>query len=374
MTWATWADDELGVVRSQGRWRQPRAFDARGPKGELASAEASGRQVVSFASNDYLGLSHHPAVLAAAHVATDRWGTGAGSARLIVGSRPVHHDLEEALARWKGTDRAVLFPTGFAANVGVLGTFGGEGVTVCSDVRNHASIIDGCRAARARVEVFGHNDVEHLERLLAEADRAMVVTESVFSMDGDTADLEAIAALCTDAGALLVLDEAHAVFGPDFEPPSGCEVIRVGTLSKTLGSLGGFVACSAAFADLLVNRSRPYIFTTALPPAAAAAAYAALEVWRSPEGDVLVDRVRAHAGRLRPGASSPIIPIVVGSESAALDAAAALLAEGILVPAIRPPTVPDGSCRLRVAVSAAHTDGDIELLDTALAGLGFTDE
>src|SRR4051794_2827656 len=211
--WDEWAGGQLDAVRAADRWRAPRDFDAAGPEGKLGP---DGRPVVSFASNDYLGLTQHPAVVAAAHAALDRWGAGSGSARLIVGSRPVHSDLEGALADWKGEDAAVLFPTGFAANLGVLTTVAGPGVLVCSDELNHASIIDGCRLSRAHVEVYRHRDLVALDELLRARSegRAVVVTDTVFSMDGDTADVDALVGMCARHDALLVVDEAHAVLGP----------------------------------------------------------------------------------------------------------------------------------------------------------------
>jgi 8-amino-7-oxononanoate synthase len=367
VTWREWADAEADAIRAAGRWRAPRDLDAAGPEGKLAP---DGRPVVSFASNDYLGLTQHPAVVSAAHAALDRWGAGAGSARLIVGSRPVHADLEAALAEWKGMGQAVVFPTGFATNLGVLTTFGGPGVLVCSDELNHASIIDGCRASRARVEVFRHRDLGHLSHLLTTipAERALVVTDTVFSMDGDIADVDGLVALCARHGALLVLDEAHAVLGPDPDL-SGIDALRVGTLSKTLGSLGGFVAGPRRLAELVVNRARSYIFTTALSPADSAAALAAVDVVRSDEGHGLRHRLRANVERLRPRHPSPIVPVVLGDEARTLAAAAALLEHGMLVPAIRPPTVPPGTSRLRVAVSAAHAPSQIDALAAALASL-----
>jgi 8-amino-7-oxononanoate synthase len=312
-------------------------------------------------------------VVAAAHEALDRWGAGSGAARLIVGSRPLHSELEAELAEWKQSARAVLFPTGFAANLGVLSTFGVAGRLVCSDELNHASIVDGCRLAHADVRVFRHGDVAHLDAVIAGSDRAIVVTDTVFSMDGDVAPLAAIADVCRRRGALLVLDEAHAVLGPDPDPTvdlAGVEHVRVGTLSKTLGALGGFVAGPAPLIDLLVNRARPFIFTTASTPADTAAALAALRVLRSPEGDELRATLRAHVERVAPGHPSPIVPIVLGDEDAALKAAAGLLERGLLVPAIRPPTVPVGTSRLRVALSAAHTDAQIDRLVAALSDLG----
>ncbi len=371
-SWLEWAGRELSTVRDTGRLRAPRDFDAAGPEGKLAP---DGRPAVSFASNDYLGLTQHPRVVAAAHAALDRWGAGAGSARLIVGSRPVHSELESALARWKDMPAAALFPTGFATNLGVLTTFAGPDVLVCSDELNHASIIDGCRLARAEVAIYRHCDVDHAAALLdgARGRRAVVVTDTVFSMDGDVAPLDDLLRLCRDTGALLVIDEAHAVLGPIPGPlVHETPVVRIGTLSKTLGALGGFVAGPAALVDLVVNRARSYIFTTASTPADAAAALAALEVLGSAEGDALVERVRRHVDRVRRGHPSPIVPVLCGEESAALDAAAALLERGLLVPAIRPPTVAPGSSRLRIALSAAHTDDQVDRLVAALAELGLS--
>jgi 8-amino-7-oxononanoate synthase len=363
--WSEWATAEATRVHQAGQWRSPRDLDAAGPAGTLAP---DGRAVVSFASNDYLGLTQHPTVVAAAHAALDRWGTGSGSARLIVGSRPVHSELEQALAAWKQAEAAVLFPTGFAANLGVLTTFAGPGVLVCSDALNHASIIDGGRLSRAEVTVYRHADAEHVDRLLAEVPdrRALVVTDSVFSMDGDVAPIDALADVCARRGALLLIDEAHAVLGPDPDL-DGVDALRVGTLSKTLGALGGFVAGPRTFTDLLVNRARSYIFTTASTPADAAAALAAVEIVRSAEGDALRARLRRHVERVRPGHPSPIVPVVIGDETATLAAAEALLAQGLLVPAIRPPTVAPGTSRLRVALSAAHTDAQVDALVHALS-------
>jgi 8-amino-7-oxononanoate synthase len=366
VSWREWADGEAEGIRAAGRWRAPRDLDAAGPEGKLAP---DGRPVVSFASNDYLGLTQHPTVVAAARAALDRWGAGSGSARLIVGSRPVHSELEMALADWKHTERAVLFPTGFAANLGVLTCFGGPDVLVVSDELNHASIIDGCRLARAECAVARHADAEHVDTLLAEAGarRSLVVTDTVFSMDGDVAPVAELLDVCARRGALLVLDEAHAVLGPDPDVDvDGADVIRVGTLSKTLGALGGFAAGRASYTDLIVNRARSYIFTTASTPADTAAALAALAVVRSREGDMLRTRLRAHIARVRPGHPSPIIPVVLGDERATLAASDALLEQGMLVPAIRPPTVPVGTSRLRVALSAAHTAEQVDALVDAL--------
>ncbi|MDE0654922.1 MAG: 8-amino-7-oxononanoate synthase [bacterium] len=366
-----WVATQISAIRAADRWREARDFDARGPVGRLG-----GRQVISFASNDYLGLSFHPAVIAAAHAALDRWGAGATASRLIVGSRPVHSELEAELSDWKGTERALAFPTGYAANLGVLSCFGGPDCLIVSDELNHASIIDGCRLSRSPVAVARHNDVDHVNQLLGAAStpRRMVVVDAVFSMDGDEADVAALGECCARHGALLVLDEAHAVLGPSPAPLADLDdlaVLRVVTLSKALGSVGGAVCGPGPFVDLLVNRSRPFIFTTGLAPADAAAALEAVRITRGPEGEKLVERLRRLAERLRPGHGSPIVPILVGSEAAALRCADSLLNEGLLVPAIRPPTVPPGGSRLRVALSAAHTEDMVDRLVAGLEALGL---
>ncbi len=354
LNWADRVAAECRAVEDAGQWRSIRDVD---------------EGLVSFASNDYLGLSAHPAVVDAAHAALDRWGAGSGAARLVAGSRPVHTELEAALADWKGETAALLFPTGYAANLGVLATFGTPGVRVLSDERNHASIVDGCRLSRAEVCVYRHGDVDQVEDLLRSAPgRAVVVTDTVFSMDGDVAPVDGLAERCAAHGALLVLDEAHAVLGPEppFLPPERGPVLRVGTLSEDLASLGGFVAGPASLVDLVINRARSYIFTTAPSPADSAAALAALRVVRSGEGDALRASLKARVEQLRPGHGSPIIPFVVGSDEQAMSLSLALLESGLFVPAIRPPTVPDGTSRLRISLSAAHTADQVEQLAKAL--------
>jgi 8-amino-7-oxononanoate synthase len=410
VSWDTRIRAALDQVVEEGRWRAPREFDALGPAGVLEGGPGGhGGPVVSFASNDYLGLSAHPAVIAAARSALERWGAGSGASRLVTGSRPIHGDLERELADWKGTEAAVCFPTGFAANLGVLSTLGGAGVRILSDELNHASIIDGCRLSKSALAVYRHCDMDHLAALLGDGGPepgpgltptptpTIVVTDTVFSMDGDVAPLDHLVALCDRHDALVILDEAHAVLGPDLPTAAGPgsgpgdgsggmgsrdrdglhggTVVRVGTLSKTLGSLGGFVAGSRDVVDVIVNRARSYIFSTAPTPADAAAALAALRILRSDEGAALTGRLAAlidrvvGAGFAPPGHPSPIIPVVLGSEQAALNASAALLQGGLWVPAIRPPTVPVGTSRLRVTLSAAHTDEDVSRLLQALAHL-----
>jgi adenosylmethionine-8-amino-7-oxononanoate aminotransferase len=363
--WGRHISGELDAVRTAGRWRTTRDLVTTGP----VTGTLDGQPVVSFASNDYLGLTHHPSVVAAAHDALDRWGAGTGASRLVVGSRPLHSELESALAAWKGTEAALLFATGYAANVGLLATLGASPeVTVLSDELNHASIVDGCRLARATVRVYRHRDLDDLaEQLVGLDGPAVVVTDSAFSMDGDVADVEALLELAGSHGALLVLDEAHAVLGPDV--PLGTPVVRMGTLSKALGSLGGFVAGPAPVVDLLRNRARSFIFTTASTPADTAAALAALRIARSDEGKALVERLRHNVDRVQPGHPTPIVPVVLGDEAVALRAADELLDRGLLVPAIRPPTVAPGTSRLRIALSAAHDDTQLDRLSAALRSL-----
>lgn len=361
MSWRRAIDEQLDAIRQADRWRECIAVETHGPEGHLGE-----RSILSFSSNDYLGLTQHPALQRAAQAAIEKYGTGAGASRLLGGTRELHVELERAIAAWKKTAASVVFPTGFAANLGVLATLGTADVTIFSDELNHASIIDGCRLARAQTQIYRHVDLEHLEQLLqATATRKLVVTDTVFSMDGDAAPLPALAALCARYEALLVLDEAHAVLGPELGP-TDADVLRVGTLSKTLGSQGGWVAGAQPMIQLLVNRARSLVFTTGLSPADTAAALAAVRIVMSDEGVSLRARLRANIDRVRPGHPSPIVPVIIGADGAALQAAARLLERGLYVPAVRPPTVPAGTARLRVTLSAAHTDAMIERLLQAL--------
>lgn len=365
MSWDRWAAAELESIRRADRLRRLIVFDGSSP-----SAQVDGRRVISFATNDYLGLSNHPEVQAAAREAIARYGTGAASSRLIAGTRSLHLELETAIADWKECEKALVFPTGFAANLGVLATLGTADCTIFSDALNHASIIDGCRLARAQIAIYRHADCGHLEALLQQhTGRKIVVTDAVFSMDGDVAPLACIARLCQEHDALLVIDEAHSVFHSDEASLAGVEVVRVGTLSKTLGSLGGWVTGSSSLIDLLINRARSFIYTTGLSPADAAAALAALRILQSPAGQELRTRLRGAVDRIRPRHPSAIIPIILGTDRAALAAAETLVGAGLFVPAIRPPTVPVGTARLRVALSAAHTDEMLTRLQHALISI-----
>ena len=348
--------------------------------------EVGGKPMLSFCSNDYLGLASHPALAAAAAEAAARDGFGASAARLVSGDLPAHRELEAALASFLAAPAALAFPTGYQTNLGVLTALAGRDDLIVSDALNHASLIDGCRLSRARVEVYPHGDADAAARLLAGGGRhrrRLLVTESLFSMDGDAAPLAALAQAAAATGSVLVVDEAHAfgALGPGGRGLCAAAGVvpdvLIGTLGKAAGAAGGFVAGPRALRDLLVNRARTFIFTTAMPPPVAAAAAAAVALLGGPEGERrrarLDDRRRAlgevlAARQLVPGPPvGPILPLVLGSEARALAASASLRARGFFVAAIRPPTVPPGSSRLRITLSAAHEPEDVAGLAAALA-------
>ena len=368
------AAGELDAIEARGLRRRLRVVG--GPQDAVVRID--GREVVLLCSNNYLGLAFHPDVVEAAVRATRDFGASAVSSRLISGHMAAHASLEEKLAAWKGVDAALLFSTGYHANVGVISSVVGAGDVVVSDELNHASIIDGCRLSHARVAVYRHNDVGHLREVLAgcaDARRILVVTESVFSMDGDLAPLAAIADATAEHGAWLMVDEAHAagVFGPRGAGlVAGLGLtprvdIHMGTLGKALGSFGAYVAGSRALVDHLVNRARSFIFTTGLPPASAAAAEAALDVIaREPERAAgLLARAKALGETLRaagldvPNIESQILPVMVGDARRAVAAAESLIERGYYVAAIRPPTVPAGTSRLRLSLMATHREQHI---------------
>lgn len=340
---------------------------------------ADGSALLNLCANNYLGLADHPDLVAAAKVALDDHGYGMASVRFICGTQDVHKQLEGRLSAFLGTDDTILYSSCFDANGGLFETILDEQDAVISDSLNHASIIDGTRQARVPVSVYAHNDVEAARAAIVEhgaaGRRSVIVTDSVFSMDGDVAPLFELAELAHATGALLVVDDAHAVFaghGADALTSSDAEILIVGTLSKALGSLGGFVAGPRSLVDWCRNTARSFIFSTASPPSVVAAALAALAVVRSEEGSALTAALRANVDALLPGHVSAVVPVVLGEERRALDVSAALLERGLLVPAIRPPTVAVGASRLRIAVSAAHTPTEVAELIAALGALGVT--
>ena len=385
----------LEAVRAQGLWRSLRPVDSR----TGSELETGGHRWVSFAGNDYLGLSQHPAVLEAAVRAVHDWGAGSTASRLISGSLAVHHQLEDTLAGFLGTEAALGFATGHAAATGVIPALVGPGDVVIVDRLVHACCVDAARLSGAKLRVFRHNDLDDLDRILrwasglprtdAGGPRVLVVTEGVFSMDGDSAPLAGLVELKERHGAWLMLDEAHStgVMGPEGRGLAaqlglGSRVeVRMGTLGKALGSSGGFIAGSRALIDLLVNRARSFIFSTAPVPAAAAAATAALELMLTRDGEEARQRLRSVAAagarvvaRAFPepagsaasdGSVGHILPVPVGDEAAAVALADRLRAAGVWVPAIRHPTVARGAARLRLTFSAAHTAADLDCLEQA---------
>ena len=352
-----------------------------------------GATVLNFSSNNYLGLAGHREVVLASSAAVRESGAGAGASRLIVGNMVEHELLERELATLHEAEAVLLFNSGYQANVGTLQAIAGVEDEIVSDALNHASIIDGCRLSRAKVTVFPHGDLDAVDSALdrSTARRKIVVSDSVFSMDGDRADVVGLRAVCDRRGALLMLDEAHAVgaLGPSgrgIAAEAGVIAdVHVGTLGKAFGSFGAYVAGPSALRELLLNRARSFVFSTALPPAVAAAGRTAVSLVRGPEGDELRRRLRsrsddlsrglARRGWLAEGAgSSPIFPILVGEEGRVMECSAALLERGIYAQGIRPPTVPRGTSRLRVTLMATHTPDDIHrlldgLADLAAAGL-----
>ncbi len=376
------------------RWRRClEQLDADGRRRRLRTAarlaggriDLAGRSLVDFSSNDYLGLSHHPELIRRTALFAERWGAGSGASRLVCGNLPPFTDVEAKLAQGKGAPAALVFVSGFQANASILPALfdsrvlGAEPLVYC-DRLNHASLIHGCQAAGVRQIRFRHNDLGHLEQLLAAPNPGgrprFIVTETVFSMDGDRADIAGLAALAERHGAFLYLDEAHAtgVLGEGgfglARGLAGPRCLVMGTFSKALGGFGAYAACGALLRDYLVNRCGGLIYATALPPAVLGAMDAALDL--VPTLDAERARLAAHGDRLRAamaeagldtGASSTqIVPVFLGDEARALAVASALEAEGLLGVAIRPPTVPAGTSRIRFALSARHSEEDVDRL------------
>jgi 8-amino-7-oxononanoate synthase len=347
--------------------------------------------LLNFAANDYLGLARHPALIEAAREATEERGTGAGASRLVTGTDAAVLALEQELAAWKEKEAALVFSSGFAAALGTIPALVGTGDTVVLDKLSHASLIDAARLSGATVRTFAHNDMGRLDALLrkvvSDNARTLIVTESIFSMDGDAAPLAELVELKNKRGAWLLVDEAHATglygatgAGRIAEAGLSEQVeIVMGTLSKALGSVGGYIAGSRVLIDWLTNRARSFIYSTALPPGVVAASRAAVELLRSEKGAALRGRLWGNIARFHAGlperwkqhacSTSAIQPLVCGESAAALAMSAALRERGFLIPAIRYPTVPRGSARLRVTLSAAHAEKDIDGLNRALAEL-----
>lgn len=353
---------------------------------QARSIVLDGQTLLNFGSNDYLGLAGEPRLQQAVRSRLPDSGFGSGASPLIAGRSNLHAELESALAAFMGTQAALLFPTGFAANLGTIPSLVSQSDHVFSDALNHASIIDGCRLSRASVHVYRHADMRHLSKLLAAAPasgRRLIVTDGLFSMDGDAAPLEDVTSLAAKYHAMVMVDEAHAlgVWGPrgrGVAEQLGVETavdVRVGTLSKSFGSSGGFVAGSAPLIHWLANAARSYVFSTAAPATTCAASLAALAIIRDePErrtrlldlAGLLREQLNRSAWKL--GCSSgQIIPVIIGSASKTMQVTRALQERGLFVPGIRPPSVPDEGSRLRISLTAGHTAEDIQLLTDAMA-------
>ena len=376
--------DELKDLEAAGLRRRRRVLES--PQG--ARIVVDGRECLSFCSNDYLGLASHPALIGAAQAAAARYGVGAGASHLVSGHSVLHHELEAALAAFTGLPAALLFSTGYMANLGIVTALAGRDDEVFADKLNHASLNDAALLSRAKFTRYPHLDLVALEKRLAasRARRKLVVTDAVFSMDGDIAPVPELLALCERHDALLVLDDAHGFgvlgdkgrgvlehFGLPLTPhPS--RIVYMATLGKAAGVFGAFVAGPAELTDCLVQRARSYIYTTATPPLLSAAIAASLplieeEAWRR-------ERLRELIAGLRQGlklrrwrlmdSTTPIQPVIIGSNQETLAVSEALRERGIWVPAIRPPTVPKGEARLRISLSAAHTVEDVERLAQVL--------
>jgi 8-amino-7-oxononanoate synthase len=366
--------ERLAELEQLGLQRQLRMVS--GPQGPRVLLD--GKPVLLLCSNNYLGLADHPRVREAAAEAAMRWGVGAGASRLVSGTMTIHGRLEERLAAFEGSEACVLFGSGYLANLGVIGAFAGPGDTIFSDALNHASIIDGCRASRAEVVVYRHRDSDHLERCLrrrSNGGRRLIVTDSVFSMDGDVAPLAEIVELARAYDARVAVDEAHATGalgdggrGAVAQAGLGGDVdVLIGTLGKALGSYGAYACASEEIVRYLVNTARPLIFSTAPSPPSVAGALAALELLE--ERPHKVARLQGAARALRGALSGQgfaveesdmhIVPLVVGGSSDAMRLCHAALERGVFAQAIRPPTVPDGSSRLRLATMASHTPAEL---------------
>lgn len=374
---------ELDVLQEQGLYR--RMTPVKGSQGARIIVE--GKEMLLLCSNNYLGLADHPALKEAAIKAVEKYGVGTGASRLVSGTMELHELLEEQIASFKGTERALLFNSGYAANTGVIPALAQKGDVIFSDKLNHASIVDGCLLSRAQLVRYPHNDITFLRRRLAEScggGRRIIITDGVFSMDGDMARLAELVALKKEFGALLMVDDAHGtgVLGSTGRGTAeyfglSAEVdIAMGTLGKALGGFGAFIASSNEIIDYLVNRARSFIYSTSLPPAVLAAASAAFKLVDSGEGTGLRLRLAENSAYLRNSlaeagfdtltSETQIVPVFVGGTQLTMEFSRALLAEGVFVQGIRPPTVPVGSSRLRFTLMASHSLADLQQVVAAV--------
>jgi len=368
-------EHELSQLKEQQLLRRLTVIESYdGPR-----VTVNGKSMLLMCSNDYLGLAGHHALRDAARAAMDRYGFGSGASRLVSGTSALHQELEHSLARLKGAEAVLVFNSGYAANTGIIPAIAEKGDVILSDSRNHASIVDGCRLSKAERNVYRHNDMNHVEHILKEnrdARRKLIVTDSVFSMDGDIAPLPDLASLADKHGAILMVDDAHGTgvlgksgkgTGEHFGLSRGVH-IQMGTLGKAFGSFGAYAAGSRALIDFLVNRARSFIYSTALPPSVCAASIAAIDIVEKEPARryrLWKNRERFVAGLKQLGISTgdsetPIVPIMIGDSAQACKAGDKLIEYGLYATAIRPPTVPQGTARIRTTVTAAHSDQDID--------------
>lgn len=380
--------EELAALRMEGLFRSMRLVEGNQSK----RAVLDGREVLLLCSNNYLGLADHPLLKEAAIRAVERYGVGSGASRLVSGTMELHEALEARIAAFKGTNSALVFNSGYAANTGIISAIAGRGDVIFSDRLNHASIVDGALLSRARFVRYPHNDISVLRRLLEDTEvasgRRLIVTDGVFSMDGDLAKLSDLVALKKEFDALLMVDDAHGtgVLGDGGRGSAEqCGVmadvdIHMGTLGKALGSFGAYAAASMEIIDYLVNRARSFIFSTSLPPAVLAASLAAFDLVDSPSGAELRLALAANTIRFKAGlqaagfdtmgSETQIVPVYVGGAQQTMEFSRLLLEEGVFVQGIRPPTVPAGSCRLRCTLMATHNENDLDQAITAITAVG----
>ncbi len=379
--------DELQQIRNRGLYRATRLIQGR----QSARVVLEGCETLLLCSNNYLGLAEHPALTEAAIRATERFGTSSGASRLVSGTMELHELLEADVARFKQSESALIFNSGYAANTGIISAIVGRGDVIFSDRLNHASIIDGVRLSGAKLVRYPHNDAATLAKVMEKqrgTGRCLIVTDGVFSMDGDLAPLKELAVLASRHGALLMVDDAHGCGVLGREGRGSAELlgllgsidIHVGTFGKALGSFGAYAALSSELRELLINRARSFIFSTSLPPAVLAASSAALRIVQSEEGRILRERLyagtalfkeRLHQAGFRTGdGTTQIVPIMTGDADVTMQFSKLLLAEGLFVQGIRPPTVPAGACRLRCTVMATHTDADLLWAAERIADVG----
>jgi len=373
--------DELSKIKESGLYRELKAVE----NAQDTRIDIEGKTYLSFCSNNYLGLANHPSVIEAVKKAVDEYGWGACASRLVSGNMTLHEALEKEISRFKRKDAAIVFPTGYMANLGVISSLVSGGDLVISDKLNHASIIDGCRLSGADFRVYAHCNMEKLETILKKTskyNRKLIVTDSVFSMDGDLAPLPDIVRIAKEYNAMVMVDEAHGtgVFGENgrgvveyFNLDNEVDVV-MGTLSKAIGSLGGYVCGDDDLISYLRNKARPFMYTTALPPAVCAASIASINLIQEDPSlrEALWNNVRCIKERLESlgidmiSSQSQIIPLLIGDTQKAVDISKLLYERGILIPAIRPPTVPANSSRLRMTVMSSHTQADLESLFNSL--------